>query len=166
MKALFLDAPGAWAVRDISEPQMGPGDVLLRVRYVGLCGTDLSTFRGKNALVQFPRIPGHEISATIERAGSDVPADLKPRHQRHAPCPTKVAGIARVPPGPFQYLPRKSNSRRAARRSDGGMDRRAVGKGAHFRKTFAARIVLGRAAHCGSARRFARPRHREGHRFW
>jgi L-galactonate 5-dehydrogenase len=78
MKALFLDAPGAWAVRDISEPQMGPGEVLLRVRFVGLCGTDLSTFRGLNALVQFPRIPGHEISATIERAGSDVPADLRP----------------------------------------------------------------------------------------
>jgi threonine dehydrogenase-like Zn-dependent dehydrogenase len=78
MKALFLDAPGEWAVREIPEPQMGPGEVLLRVRYVGLCGTDLSTFRGKNALVQFPRIPGHEISATIERAGAEVPADLRP----------------------------------------------------------------------------------------
>jgi D-arabinose 1-dehydrogenase-like Zn-dependent alcohol dehydrogenase len=78
MKALFLDAPGTWAVREIPAPQMGPGDVLLRVRYVGLCGTDLSTFRGKNALVQFPRIPGHEISAIIERAGADVPPLLVP----------------------------------------------------------------------------------------
>jgi threonine dehydrogenase-like Zn-dependent dehydrogenase len=78
MKALFLDAPGEWAVRDIPPPQMGPGEILLRVRYVGLCGTDLSTFRGKNALVQFPRIPGHEISGTIERAGVDVPAHLRP----------------------------------------------------------------------------------------
>jgi threonine dehydrogenase-like Zn-dependent dehydrogenase len=78
MKALYLDAPGAWSVRDIPAPEMGPGEVLLRVRYVGMCGTDLSTFRGKNALVEFPRIPGHEISATIERAGSDVPAHLRP----------------------------------------------------------------------------------------
>jgi L-galactonate 5-dehydrogenase len=77
MKALFLDAPGEWAVREIPAPQMGPGEILLRVRYVGLCGTDLSTFRGKNALVQFPRIPGHEISGTIERAGAEVPAHVR-----------------------------------------------------------------------------------------
>ncbi len=37
---------------------------------VGLCGSDLNTFRGKNPLVTFPRIPGHEIAATIE----EVPA--------------------------------------------------------------------------------------------
>jgi len=32
---------------------------------VGLCGSDLNSFRGKNPLVSFPRIPGHEVAATI-----------------------------------------------------------------------------------------------------
>jgi threonine dehydrogenase-like Zn-dependent dehydrogenase len=38
----------------------------MRIRRIGLCGTDLSTFLGKNPLVTYPRIPGHEIAATLE----------------------------------------------------------------------------------------------------
>ena len=47
---------------------MTKGNVLLRVQMVGLCGSDLNSFRGKNPLVSFPRIPGHEVSATIVEA--------------------------------------------------------------------------------------------------
>jgi threonine dehydrogenase-like Zn-dependent dehydrogenase len=39
----------------------------MRIRRIGLCGTDLSTYLGKNPLVTYPRIPGHEIAATLER---------------------------------------------------------------------------------------------------
>jgi threonine dehydrogenase-like Zn-dependent dehydrogenase len=45
---------------------------------VGLCGTDLNSYRGKNPLVSYPRIPGHEISAEIVDAGGDVPAQFTP----------------------------------------------------------------------------------------
>jgi threonine dehydrogenase-like Zn-dependent dehydrogenase len=38
---------------------------------IGFCGSDLNSFRGRNPLVSFPRIPGHEVSATIE----DSPVD-------------------------------------------------------------------------------------------
>jgi len=55
----------------------GEEDVLLRVRYVGLCGSDLATFGGSNPLVDYPRIPGHEVSATIEHVGSRVPSSLR-----------------------------------------------------------------------------------------
>ena len=55
----------------------GAGEVLLRVRAVGLCGSDLSTFAGRNPLVSYPRIPGHEIAATIEEMGANVPASLQ-----------------------------------------------------------------------------------------
>lgn len=41
---------------------------------VGLCGSDLNSFRGLNPLVSFPRIPGHEVSATVVRGESDLPA--------------------------------------------------------------------------------------------
>ncbi len=67
MKAVVLKAPGEIAVQDVSQPARSNGDLLLRVRMVGLCGSDLNSFRGKNPMVSFPRIPGHEIAATIEQ---------------------------------------------------------------------------------------------------
>ncbi|MEO7652072.1 MAG: zinc-binding alcohol dehydrogenase family protein [Bryobacteraceae bacterium] len=78
MKALFIQSPGQTAVREIAEPAATPGHALLRIRMVGMCGSDLNTFRGKNPLVSFPRIPGHEISATIEALGEGAPESLTP----------------------------------------------------------------------------------------
>lgn len=53
-----------------------PGEVLLRIRRLGFCGSDLATFRGGNPLVTYPRIPGHEIAAVIEAVTPDVPAEF------------------------------------------------------------------------------------------
>ena len=69
MKAIVLDEPGRAVVRDVAEPRRGEEDVLLAVRKIGLCGSDLNTFRGRNPLVSYPRIPGHEIAATVVDAG-------------------------------------------------------------------------------------------------
>ena len=66
MKAFVIDAPGKTSLVDVREPAVGDGDVLLRVRTVGYCGTDLSTFRGVNPLVSYPRIPGHELGVEVE----------------------------------------------------------------------------------------------------
>ena len=76
MKALILDSPGKLAVGARPKPEPGHDEVLLRVQLVGLCGTDLSSFRGKNPLVSYPRVPGHEIAAVVEDAG--VSNDLRP----------------------------------------------------------------------------------------
>ena len=73
MRAFVIDAPGITRIADLDRPQPGPEEVLLQTRIVGMCGTDLSTFRGKNPLVGYPRIPGHEIAATIVETGADVP---------------------------------------------------------------------------------------------
>ncbi len=78
MKALQITEPKKTALVDIPEPSAGAAEVLLRIRFIGMCGSDLSTYLGKNALAGFPRIPGHEISATILACGSDVPATLEP----------------------------------------------------------------------------------------
>jgi threonine dehydrogenase-like Zn-dependent dehydrogenase len=78
MKALVIDAPGQARVAEIPKPAPGAGEVLLRTRLVGMCGTDLSTFRGRNPLVSYPRIPGHEIAAQIAEVGSDVPVRFTP----------------------------------------------------------------------------------------
>jgi 2-desacetyl-2-hydroxyethyl bacteriochlorophyllide A dehydrogenase len=74
MKALMLEGPGKAVVRSVDRvPAAGPEEVLLAVRWVGLCGSDLSSYRGRNPLVSFPRIPGHEIAATVARANPRYP---------------------------------------------------------------------------------------------
>src|SRR5258708_7342247 len=73
MKAIVLRTPGEAVLQNVPEPQaMGEHDVLLMVRRIGLCGSDLNSYRGRNPLVTYPRILGHEIAATV--------AELNPRH--------------------------------------------------------------------------------------
>jgi threonine dehydrogenase-like Zn-dependent dehydrogenase len=72
MKAVEISAPGEARLVERPEPTPRHGEVLLRVRRIGYCGTDLSTFRGVNPLVTYPRVPGHEIAATIEALGPGV----------------------------------------------------------------------------------------------
>lgn len=74
MKALVMKGPGQAEIESVPEPVRTAGGLLLRVRMVGLCGSDLNSFRGKNPLVSFPRIPGHEISATIVEGNKQNPA--------------------------------------------------------------------------------------------
>lgn len=71
-----MHGPGDVRIETVAEPRRAPGEALLRVRRVGLCGSDLNSFRGRNPLVSFPRIPGHEIAATIAELDADHPAHL------------------------------------------------------------------------------------------
>ena len=65
MKAVALTAPGEVKVLRIPEPIAQDGDILLKVELVGLCGSDLNSYRGMNPLVSYPRVIGHEIAATV-----------------------------------------------------------------------------------------------------
>lgn len=73
MQAWTLTAPYQSALIDIPEPTLGPEDVLVEVHYIGLCGSDLNTYRGLNPMVTYPRIPGHEVSGTVVAKGAGVP---------------------------------------------------------------------------------------------
>ncbi len=72
MKTLRITAPRRFEVVERPDPSPGPGEVLIRVGYIGFCGSDLSSWRGLNPLVSYPRIPGHEVSGTIVAIGPDV----------------------------------------------------------------------------------------------
>ena len=78
MKTLQIVQPGVIRLTDAPEPAPGPGEIKVKIHYAGFCGSDLNTFRGANAMVSYPRIPGHEIGASIEALGSDVPDTFKP----------------------------------------------------------------------------------------
>ena len=77
MKALQISAPGSVNTVDLPVPEAGAGEVLLRMEYVGFCGSDLNTYRGANAMAKSPVIPGHEIGAVIEALGAGVPDFLQ-----------------------------------------------------------------------------------------
>ena len=88
MKAVALLAPGEATVTEVPEPQHRPGDLLLRVEMVGLCGTDLNSFRGRNPLVSFPRVIGHEIAATVLQGTADVPVGTTVTVSPYTACGT------------------------------------------------------------------------------
>ena len=62
----------------VPEQELHGGEVLLRMGYVGFCGSDLNTWLGRNPMVRMPVIPGHEVGAVVERVGSRVPDGLHP----------------------------------------------------------------------------------------
>jgi threonine dehydrogenase-like Zn-dependent dehydrogenase len=72
LNALTLTAAGHATITDVPEPTPQPGQVLLKVEMVGLCGSDLNSFRGRNPLITYPRILGHEIAATVLEGGQDL----------------------------------------------------------------------------------------------
>lgn len=78
MKALQIVQPGEMKVVSVEKPVVKAGEVLVKLCYVGFCGSDLNTYLGKNPMVKLPVIPGHEIGAVIEAVGEDVPAHIQP----------------------------------------------------------------------------------------
>jgi threonine dehydrogenase-like Zn-dependent dehydrogenase len=72
MKALVLHKPRHASIETTPEPVPTNENILLKVRMVGLCGSDLNSFRGLNPFVSFPRIPGHEVCATVVLGDSSL----------------------------------------------------------------------------------------------
>ncbi|HAH23129.1 MAG TPA: sorbitol dehydrogenase [Prolixibacteraceae bacterium] len=77
MKAIQIITPENIQIVDRPVPVAGKGEVLVKINYVGFCGSDLSTFLGKNPMVDYPRVPGHEISGVIVSKGEEVPANIQ-----------------------------------------------------------------------------------------
>lgn len=73
MKAIQLEKPGQFRVIDIAEPAApGPGEAVVRVHQVGICGTDLGGYLGKMPFYSYPRIPGHELGVEVVAVGEGV----------------------------------------------------------------------------------------------
>ncbi|MBV7331251.1 zinc-binding alcohol dehydrogenase family protein [Chloroflexi bacterium TSY] len=73
MKTVILSEPGHLELTNTSLPeQPGPGEALLRIHRVGICGTDLHAFRGRQPYFTYPRILGHELGTEVIAIGEDV----------------------------------------------------------------------------------------------
>ena len=77
MKAVQIVNPSEMKVVELEKPTVGAGEVLVRIKHVGFCGSDLNTFLGRNPMVKLPVIPGHEVGAVIEEVGPNVPAGFE-----------------------------------------------------------------------------------------
>jgi len=78
MQALQLESPRHWRMIDVPEPKApGPGEALLRILTVGVCGTDIGGYLGKMPFFSYPRIPGHELGVEVVSIGEGV-TNLKP----------------------------------------------------------------------------------------
>lgn len=65
MKQIVINEVGSVSINELEKPVRKSGEVLLRLLYGGICGSDLGTYRGSNAYVKYPCIPGHEFSAEV-----------------------------------------------------------------------------------------------------
>ena len=77
MKVIHIPSVKEMTVSEEPIPAVQPGEVLVKLAYVGFCGSDLNTFLGRNAMAKENVIPGHEIGATIAAVGPSVPDSLK-----------------------------------------------------------------------------------------
>ena len=71
MKAVVYDAPGSYTITEIPTPDPRPGEVRVRVRQTGICGTDLHIHNGK-FFAEFPLTPGHELVGPVDALGEGV----------------------------------------------------------------------------------------------
>ena len=73
MKAISLDQPQKFRFIDTAEPAApGPGEALVKVHRVGICGTDFGGYLGKMPFFSYPRIPGHELGVEVLAIGAGV----------------------------------------------------------------------------------------------
>ena len=77
MKAIRIHGPGEVRYEDLADPVPGPDDVLIRVKAVGICGTDIELYDGTmfyltSGMAKLPLIPGHEWSGEVVETGSNV----------------------------------------------------------------------------------------------
>ncbi|MFM8290660.1 MAG: zinc-binding alcohol dehydrogenase family protein [Planctomycetia bacterium] len=78
MQALLLEQPESFRFIDVPEPASpGPGEAVVRVHAVGICGTDYGGYRGTMPFFSYPRIPGHELGVELVAVGPGV-SHVKP----------------------------------------------------------------------------------------
>jgi 2-desacetyl-2-hydroxyethyl bacteriochlorophyllide A dehydrogenase len=68
MRALFCSNPGHFEYKELPVPRLQPGHAIIKIKQVGICGTDLHAFEGTQPYFSYPRILGHEIAADLIEA--------------------------------------------------------------------------------------------------
>lgn len=71
MKSIVCEQPDLFIFKEMEEPELTQGSALVRIRRIGICGTDLHAYKGKQPFFTYPRILGHELAGIIEEIGEN-----------------------------------------------------------------------------------------------
>jgi L-iditol 2-dehydrogenase/threonine 3-dehydrogenase len=93
MRQAVMTEPGKIEFRDVPEPAPGPGEVLLRIKRIGVCGSDVHVSHGKHPFTTYPVVQGHEFSAVVEAVGEGV--ENVPIGAQATATPQEVCGKCR-----------------------------------------------------------------------
>lgn len=77
MRQIILQEPMRFQAHSVDEPNVRPGEALVRVRRIGICGTDMHAYRGRQPYFSYPRVLGHELAVEIIDIAADNAAGLK-----------------------------------------------------------------------------------------
>lgn len=72
MKQAIMYKPGEISFRDVPVPEVGPDQIKVRMKRIGVCGSDIHVFHGKHPYTSYPVVQGHEVSAEVVELGSEV----------------------------------------------------------------------------------------------
>jgi L-iditol 2-dehydrogenase len=72
MKQAVMTAPGKIEFHEVPAPAPAHGQVLVRMKKIGVCGSDIHVFHGKHPYTSYPVVQGHEVSGVVEKAGPGV----------------------------------------------------------------------------------------------
>lgn len=68
MEALICTKPGSFEYKEIAAPVLQPGHAIIKIKRIGICGTDLHAYTGTQPYFTYPRILGHELAADLIEA--------------------------------------------------------------------------------------------------
>lgn len=72
MKSVVIERPGSLVIQERPVPQPGAGEVRVKIKLAGICGSDSHIYRGHNPFAQYPRVIGHEFFGTVDAVGEGV----------------------------------------------------------------------------------------------
>ena len=108
MKAVHISSPGEVELADLSIPEPAPGEALLRVRYAGVCGSDLQTCPATSEFATYPHIPGTSSLQGDLRGGHGEAPGSEAGNAGDRESLFQLRGLQSVPTGPGR-LRRESN---------------------------------------------------------
>ncbi|MCL1795443.1 MAG: alcohol dehydrogenase catalytic domain-containing protein [Clostridia bacterium] len=68
----IMTAPGAIEFREVQIPELKPGEVLIKIRKIGICGSDIHVFHGQHPFTKYPVTQGHEVSGELVALGEGI----------------------------------------------------------------------------------------------
>ena len=88
MKAAVIVAPHEVEIREVERPSPVPGEALVQIEAVGVCGSDLHAYEGTQPFFRYPQIGGHEVVGTVVELvpHEEPPAPIPGRGQPHPPA--------------------------------------------------------------------------------